>query len=86
MAIPDGIEERVAYVILKVGHNIDIVRLHYLLQHYLPPYMVPAYIEQIAEFPVLPSGKIDRKALPKTSLTRMSSTNPSSHLWEIWRS
>jgi len=76
VAIHDGIEELVAYVIPKLGHNIDIVRLHYLLQHYLPPYMVPACIEQIAEFPVLPSGKIDRKALPKTSLTRMGSNKP----------
>ncbi len=76
VAIPDGIEELAAYVIPKLGHNIDIFRLHDLLQHYLPPYMVPAYIEQIAEFPILPSGKIDRKALPKNSLTCLGSSKP----------
>ena len=93
VAIPDGIEELVAYVIPKLGHNIDIVRLHDLLQHYLPPYMVPAYIEQIAEFPVLSSGKIDRKALPKTNLTRLGSNKPfiapvgkmETIVSEIWR-
>ena len=76
VAIPDGIEELVAYVIPKLGYNINIFSLHDLLQKYLPPYMVPAYIEQIAEFPTLSSGKIDRKALPKKNLTRLVSNKP----------
>ncbi len=73
VAIPDGIEEFVAYMIPKPDHNINIVHLHDRLQHCLPTYMVLAYIEKIAEFPVFPSGKIDRKALPKTNLTRLGS-------------
>jgi hypothetical protein len=38
--------------------------------------MVPAYIEPITEFPVLTSGKIDRKSLPKPGLTRLGSNKP----------
>lgn len=30
----------------------------------LPDYMVPAYLDEVEEFPTLTSGKIDRKALP----------------------
>jgi hypothetical protein len=50
VAITDGIEELAAYVIPKLGHNIDIFRLHDLLQHYLPPYMVPAYKSRSLNF------------------------------------
>ena len=75
-AMPNGVEELVAYVIPKVGHNIDRTQLHDLLQEYLPHYMVPAYIEEINEFPVLTSGKIDRKSLPKPGLTRLGSNKP----------
>lgn len=73
VAMPGGIDELVAYVTPRSGHSIDPARLHDLLHHHLPPYMVPAYIEQIDELPVLPSGKIDRKALPKPNLTRLGS-------------
>ena len=76
VAMPNGIEELVAYVIPKVGHNIDRTQLHDLLQEYLPHYMVPAYIESITEFPVLTSGKIDRKSLPRPGLTRLGSNKP----------
>jgi non-ribosomal peptide synthetase-like protein len=76
VAISDGIDELVAYVIPKLDHNIDKTQLHDLLQEHLPHYMVPAYIEPINEFPVLTSGKIDRKALPKPGLTRLASNKP----------
>src|SRR5271157_3206723 len=76
MPSPDGIEELVAYVTPKLGHNVDPAKLHDLLHYYMPPYMVPAYIELIDALPILPSGKIDRKALPKPGLTRLGSNKP----------
>ena len=76
MPSPDGIEELVAYVTPRLGHNVDPAKLHDLLHYYMPPYMVPAYIELIDALPILPSGKIDRKALPKPGLTRLGSNKP----------
>ncbi len=92
MPSPDGIEELVAYVTPKLGHNVDPAKLHDLLHYYMPPYMVPAYIELINALPVLPSGKIDRKALPKPGLTRLGSNKPfvatrgevETHISEVW--
>ena len=73
VTMPNRVEELVAYVVPKLSHNMDRTQLHDLLQQYLPHYMVPAYIEPITEFPVLTSGKIDRKSLPKPELTRLGS-------------
>jgi amino acid adenylation domain-containing protein len=42
----------------------DADRIYADLRGRLPSYMVPAYLEQLAEIPVLPSGKADRKSLP----------------------
>lgn len=41
-----------------------IARVHRALRASLPPYMVPSYLEQVDELPMLPSGKVDRPALP----------------------
>jgi len=44
----------------------------------LPPYMLPVRFKALAEFPLTPNGKIDRKALAllETSLTRPSQAPP----------
>ena len=55
--------------------------------------MVPAYIELMTALPILPSGKIDRKALPKPALSRLGSGKPfvapsgeiESLISEIWQ-
>ncbi len=38
------------------------------LQKFLPPYMIPGIIMELAKFPVAPSGKIARDALPTPQL------------------
>lgn len=42
---------------------VDVCDLKQELQRMLPDYMIPSYYEFLQNFPMLPSGKIDRKAL-----------------------
>ncbi|HKB41120.1 MAG TPA: phosphopantetheine-binding protein, partial [Gemmataceae bacterium] len=46
-------------------------RLHATMQGRLPAYMVPAYLEVLDAFPLLPSNKVDRKLLPAPSSPRL---------------
>lgn len=62
----DGLQELAAYVILKnPSLQLDRNQLLNALDARVPPYMVPGYLEVLAEFPMLASGKVDRKSLPK---------------------
>jgi non-ribosomal peptide synthetase-like protein len=46
-------------------------RLHATLRRRLPPYMVPAYLEEVASIPMLASGKADRTSLPAPTAPRL---------------
>jgi non-ribosomal peptide synthetase-like protein len=48
-----------------------IARVHRALRASLPPYMVPSYLEQVDELPMLPSGKVDRDTLPEPRAGRL---------------
>ena len=37
----------------------------FYLPMFLPNYMVPTYIAQLADFKYTPNGKVDKKALPE---------------------
>ena len=52
-----------AYFTCKSPVDIDDLRKH--LERFLSEYMVPTFIIQLDGFPETPSGKIDRKMLPK---------------------
>lgn len=54
----------VGYVVMEPGHSFDETLLRTGLANVLPPYMVPGAITRLPEMPRLPSGKINRKALP----------------------
>lgn len=59
----------VAYVVLASPETkTDDLRLY--LREKLPEYMHPSHIIPLAEFPLLPNGKIDRKALPSPDSVR----------------
>lgn len=62
--IPGG--ELVAYIVTRESGDRTTLRqeLHQELQKRLPPYMVPAYLEELNELPTLASGKVDRSRLP----------------------
>lgn len=60
----DGVKKLIAYLILDPNHLLDerAVRAH--LRERLAPYMLPAALVPLTAFPLLTSGKVDRKALP----------------------
>ena len=60
-----GPAELVAYCTLKQG-VVDLPReaVAALLRSRLPSYMIPTYVEVLANIPMLPSNKADRKSLP----------------------
>ncbi|MEI6411056.1 MAG: amino acid adenylation domain-containing protein, partial [Bacteroidota bacterium] len=61
----DGVKELVAYLVpVKVGTVPDTTMLRRFLSATLPEYMIPGYYVELEAFPLTPSGKINRKALP----------------------
>ncbi|RBL90062.1 non-ribosomal peptide synthetase [Chitinophaga flava] len=58
----DGDKVLVAYVACK--EPLDNVSLRSYLKSQLPDYMVPGYFVQLSALPLLPNGKINKKALP----------------------
>lgn len=61
----------VAYV---VGETADSTALHQFLQNKLPSHMLPAHFVQLPNLPLLPNGKLDRRALQQISPTTAVST------------
>ncbi|MGL5741209.1 MAG: Pls/PosA family non-ribosomal peptide synthetase [Legionella sp.] len=64
----------VAYVMLDKKRVFDANSLKAFLKSCLPEYMLPAVIEVLDTFPVLASGKINRKELPKPSQQKTEKT------------
>ena len=57
-------EQLVGYVVQKIGTTINEIMLRLELGKVLPTYMIPGTIVALLEMPRMPSGKINRKALP----------------------
>ncbi|MGI9543936.1 MAG: phosphopantetheine-binding protein [Cyclobacteriaceae bacterium] len=55
----------VGYIILNEGNKLGAVEIKGFLQSRLPDYMIPGTYVTLETFPLTPSGKIDRKALPE---------------------
>lgn len=60
----------VAYLVLDKNVSFDLSELKVFLRSNLPDYMVPALLEILESFPVLSSGKVNRKELPKPTLQK----------------
>ncbi len=54
----------VAYAVASAGHRPDPDALRNALRGPLPAYMIPQHVVLLDAMPLLPNGKIDRKALP----------------------
>ena len=63
---PDG-QQLAAYVVLRDGKKINYKALRETLKKRLPPYMLPAWLDEVASLPTSVSGKVNRKQLPAAS-------------------
>lgn len=87
-----GEKRLVAYVIPDEGRSISISELRTSLIEKLPDYMLPSTFVILDAMPLMPNGKIDRKALPVPDYARQESerafvapSNPIEEmLLEIW--
>jgi amino acid adenylation domain-containing protein len=59
-----GNKRLVAYVVMQAGHSLDEAALRAQLRRTLPSYMLPQQFVALDALPLLPNGKINRKALP----------------------
>lgn len=59
-----GNEQLLAYLVITQSPPPTITELRHFLQVKLPDYMIPAAFIYLDAFPLLPNGKIDRRALP----------------------
>ncbi|MEO0800992.1 MAG: amino acid adenylation domain-containing protein [Cyanobacteria bacterium J06642_2] len=66
----DGDRRLVAYVIPTEPDAVSVSDLKQFLQERLPDYMVPSAFVIQETFPLTPSGKVDRRALPPPSSDR----------------
>ena len=67
-----GNQELVAYLAAEInGKEANLINeLKTSLRNKLPAYMIPAQFVLLAEFPLTPNGKIDRRALPAPDRSR----------------
>ncbi|WP_280221012.1 non-ribosomal peptide synthetase [Nocardia neocaledoniensis] len=76
-------EQLVAYVVPKPGAEIEQAALLAAIGDSLPTYMIPAALVALAAFPLNPSGKLDRKALPAPTFTVGEFRAPATPVEEI---
>jgi non-ribosomal peptide synthetase-like protein len=72
---PGLIELAAYYTCFDNGHRPSRDSLLQAMRRQLPGYMVPAYMEELAELPLLASHKADRKALPPPKGLRLVSSS-----------
>jgi len=64
-----GEKQLVAYVVARGNREPDQAGLKAALKARLPDYMIPSHVEFLSALPLTPNGKVDRRALPKPTLT-----------------
>lgn len=88
-----GDKRLVAYIVAERGQNPTVEDLHTYLRERLPGYMIPSAFVLLDEWPLTPSGKIDRQRLPDPEGPRptleTAYAEPQTHLerklCDLWR-
>jgi acyl carrier protein len=65
-----GGKRLIGYVVMQLGVSVNVGELRNFLKQKLPDYMIPSGLMQLDELPLLPNGKIDRRALPEPDQNR----------------
>jgi amino acid adenylation domain-containing protein len=68
IVMENGAGEKYLCAYAVSDQEIDFVELKRILSKYLPDYMIPASFVQLAEIPLTPNGKVDRRALPEPEI------------------
>lgn len=71
--LPSGGKAVVAYVVS--AEKVDVSALGKFIAEELPSYMVPSVTMQIDSIPITPNGKVDKRKLPKPTITSDESTS-----------
>lgn len=72
---PGAIELVAYYTVIEESGDPGPEEIARRLRTLLPSYMVPAFYERLTAIPMLPSDKVDRKALPRPSGPRLQMTS-----------
>lgn len=81
----------VAYLLVNKNTDLDLSQFKAFLRSKLPDYMMPSILEIVTSFPLLASGKVNRKELPKPTQSAMienylaPETPLEKKLTEIWQ-
>lgn len=65
VTVNDARQALAAYVMVREGQAINRGLMRETLAARLPPYMMPATLDELPALPMLTSGKVDRKSLPE---------------------
>lgn len=84
----NGSKQLISYILLQETVSFDEEDLKKFLRQWIPDSWIPAMFIVLSQLPLLPSGKIDRKALPKIEIIYkeriLPSTSVEESLAQIW--
>ena len=67
-----GANRLVAYLLVEQGVQVSTAELQQFVRERLPEYMIPAAFVLLEAFPLTPSGKVNRLALPEPELSQLA--------------
>jgi len=82
-AVLERDQQLVAYVVTATGVALDLSELRQEIVNRLPDFMVPAAFVILDALPLLPNGKLDRRALPAPERAARRSREPRTSNEEI---